>query len=104
MTEYTWHINEDLIPKGHLIVYEFEIFHFAWELDNYGWVVLDENKYPYIATTSHGNFIVAPDDFIADKVLVYMEVIQKTSKANEVYLDKMIELLNSIADACDEQL
>lgn len=104
MKEQTWHIDPEQIPNGHTLVYEFEVFHFSWELDNYGWIVLDENKYPYIATTSHGNFIVAPNDFIADKVLEYMKVIQETSKAREVYLAKMIELLNSIVDVSDEQL
>lgn len=103
MKEQTWHIDSKQVPNNHIIVYEFKVYHFEWEMDGYAWVVLNEDKQPYIATTCHGEFKPVSYNFISENVIKCYQLIEGIETARKEYFDKVIDYLEESISTFKEE-
>jgi hypothetical protein len=62
-------------------IYEFPVMWSGWELDDKGWIALDDSGKPVIILTSHGAEYVASIDVLQEKIKRYKAVIEATEKA-----------------------
>lgn len=62
-------------------IYEFPVLWSGWELDDKGWVALDDSGKPVIILTNHGTEYVAATDELQEHMKRYRAVIEATEKA-----------------------
>lgn len=65
-------------------IYEFPVMWSGWELDNKGWVALDDNGKRVIVLTNHGVEYIASNDELHEKIKSYTATIEATEKALEI--------------------
>lgn len=62
-------------------IYEFPVMWSGWELDDKGWVALDDSGKKIIVLSNHGTEYVASIDDLHEKIRKYKTVIEATEKA-----------------------
>ena len=62
-------------------IYEFPVLWSGWELDDKGWVVLDDSGNRVIVLTNHGAEYVASISELQEKIKRYKAAIEETEKA-----------------------
>lgn len=65
-------------------IYEFPVLHAGWEMDDKGWVAIDDNGRKVIILTNHGSECVASVEELREKIEKYKAVIEATEKAIEM--------------------
>ncbi len=62
-------------------IYDFPVLHAGWEMDNKGWVALDESGQKVIILTNHGDEYIASVDELLKHIERYKAAIEATEKA-----------------------
>jgi hypothetical protein len=62
------------VPKGHEVLAEFPNVEWAWEGDEYKWIIRDPSGRRYIGATNHGAFYEAKLSEITDAIQMHDEV------------------------------
>ncbi len=65
-------------------IYEFPVLWAGWEMDDKGWVALDDSGKKLIVLSNHGDEYVASIDELHEKIKVYKATIEATEKALEM--------------------
>lgn len=65
-------------------IYEFPVMWAGWELDDKGWVALDDNGKKVIVLSNHGSEYIASIDELQEKIKRYKATIKVTEKAIEM--------------------
>ncbi|MCK9459553.1 MAG: hypothetical protein M0R80_07935 [Proteobacteria bacterium] len=66
------------------VIFRFDIWHCAWELDNLGWVVEFEDSTRGIVFTDHCKPYLGTAAELANKIAEYEMVIAETKKAIDI--------------------
>jgi|GEM_PF-6064754 len=62
-------------------IHEFPVMWAGWEMDDKGWVALDDSGQKVIVLSNHGAEYVASIDELREKIVRYKAVIDATEKA-----------------------
>jgi hypothetical protein len=66
------------------VVFEFQLLHAGWELDDKGWIV-ERGKKRFIVLTNHGVTYVAKKNELKAKIKEYSKAIKQTEKALKLH-------------------
>jgi hypothetical protein len=64
------------VPGGHVVLAEFPNVEWAWDGDEYKWIIRDPSGRRYIGATSHGAFYEAKLSEITDAIDMHYKVAE----------------------------
>lgn len=65
-------------------IYEFPVLWSGWELDDKGWVALDDSGKAVIILTNHGTEYIASTEEVQENIKRYSLAIEATERAIEM--------------------